>query len=265
MKRQEILREIIKEDKMLVAKLLDKIEFLERKSSVQVTDFLNLYEKELIKKTLNKIKFNNFLFYGGYQDAEREILVLYSERFGEEYLKKEKENSLKVIRITLPKYIEKYTHKEYLGGIMKLGMKREKIGDILVTDRGADIITISQIAEILQTSLKELKRFSKSEIEILEIEEITKVEPEFEKQNIIVPSMRLDCFVSELVKTSRTKALEIIKQERVFINFEVVTNNSKQVKTDDIITIRGKGRFYIKEAIGNTKKDRIVIEVLKNK
>ena len=38
---------------------------------------------------------------------------------------------LEVIRIKLPNNI-KYEHREFLSGIMKLGIKREKIGDIII-------------------------------------------------------------------------------------------------------------------------------------
>ena len=58
---------------------------------------------------------------------------------------------IKVIRVSLR--IEekgKYTHRNYLGGIVKLGMKREKVGDILVSNDGADILVKEESAETLK-------------------------------------------------------------------------------------------------------------------
>ena len=66
-----------------------------------------------------------------------------------------------------------------------------------------------------------------------------------EEMNIIVPSLRLDNFVSDLARTSRSKAVQIIDSERVFINGQNETKASKQVKLGDVITIRGKGRFVV--------------------
>ena len=80
---------------------------------------------------------------------------------------------------------------------------------------------------------------------------------------IIVPSLRLDNFVSDLAKTSRSKATQIIGQERVFINGQNEIKPSKQVKLNDIITIRGKGRFVIKEFGGSTRSGRTVVVIEK--
>ena len=75
--------------------------------------------------------------------------------------------------------------------------------------------------------------------------------------------MRLDNVISELARCSRNKALDIINQERVFVNFQCETKKTKQIKPGDMITIRGKGRFFIKEEVGNTKSGRIVIKIEK--
>ena len=69
----------------------------------------------------------------------------------------------------------------------------------------------------------------------------------------------MDNIVSDLARTSRSKASEIIAQERVFINGQSETKNSKNIKLNDIITIRGKGRFIIKEFTGTTRSGRTVI------
>ena len=75
--------------------------------------------------------------------------------------------------------------------------------------------------------------------------------------------MRLDNVIAELARCSRNKALEIIGQERVFINFQNETKKTKQIKTGDMITIRGKGRFYIKEFSGQTRSGRTILTVEK--
>lgn len=73
----------------------------------------------------------------------------------------------------------------------------------------------------------------------------------------------MDNVISELARCSRNKALDIIKMERVFINFECETKKTKQIKPGDIATIRGKGRFYIKQIIGQTKSGRFIVKIEK--
>ncbi len=75
--------------------------------------------------------------------------------------------------------------------------------------------------------------------------------------------MRLDNVVAELAKCSRGKANEILSQERVLLNHEVIEKSSKEVKENDIITIRGKGRFVVKSIVGNSRKGRLFIEIEK--
>ena len=179
-------------------------------------------------------------------------------------LKKNYSKIIKIIRIVLDEEEKgKYSHRNYLGGIVKLGLKREKVGDILVSDDGADIIVKEEFSEILKEQLATLTRFKNSQINIEEIDKIKKKEIKVEKIKIIVPSLRLDNIVSDLAKTSRNKAATIINQERVFVNGQNETKLSKQIKMGDIITIRGKGRFIVKDADGTTRSGRTVLIIEK--
>ena len=108
-----------------------------------------------------------------------------------------------------------------------------------------------------------LTRFENSKISITEISNLKKKEIKIENIEIIVPSLRLDNIVSDLARTSRSKASQIIAQERVFINGKNETKVSKQVKLGDIITIRGKGRFIIKDFKGTTRSGRTVVLIEK--
>lgn len=267
MNRQEILSKYEnEEDRLLVSKLLDKIEFSEKKNTIENTDFLDIRQRGILEKVLKTAKCENYVVYGGYENSERTIIIIYPSKLETVFENGlfDYNNILQVIRITLPNEMRgKYTHRDYLGAIIKVGVKREKVGDILVSVDGADIIVKREIAEYLDTSLHELTRFSKSEFEICKIEELNIAPPKTETINIIIPSMRMDSIVSEVVKTSRSKAIEIINSERVFINSELATKNSKILKADDMITIRGKGRFKIKGILNSTKKGNLVVEIEK--
>jgi len=144
---------------------------------------------------------------------------------------------------------------------MKLGIKREKIGDILVDEEGADILIQKDMLKFLQSNLQELTRFQKAKIEEVELKSLRKTIIEKEQIVITIASMRLDNIVAELAKCSRSKANEMILQERIFLNFEPITKATKEVKIKDKITIRGKGRFEIKEMIGRTRKGNILLQI----
>ena len=253
-----------KDDKILLAQVLDKLEMVEKKNKIENTDFLDLAQIELVQKFINKIKIENYMSYGGFEQAERKMFVIYPEKFNSEVVSKNLSNIIQIVRIELPDDLKgKYTHRDYLGAVIKLGVERKKVGDIIVDNNGADIIVIKDISKFLVDNLGCLTRFSKSEITIQKIEDLRPVEIKKEELEIIVSSLRLDNVVSELARCSRNKALEIINMERVLVNFECETKKTKQIKTGDIVTIRGKGRFYIKEMIGQTRSGRNIIKIEK--
>lgn len=252
------------EDRLLAAKILDKIKLAKTKNQIVNTDFLDMYQKRISQEILNIEKEKNYTFYTACDETEKNILIIYPEKYSEIFENNRFDYSkiVKLIRITLPNDLKgKYAHKDYLSGVMKLGIKREKIGDILVFEDGADIIVSEEICKYILNNLGQLTRFNKAKIEELDISEIRT--PEIKKENIriTVQSLRLDNIVSELANCSRNVASEIIASQRVFINYENETRNSKSVSQGDTIVIRGKGKFRINSIAGETKKGKIALIV----
>ena len=184
------------ERKLLEAKIKDQYQFAIFKNKITHTDFLNMAEKKIAEKYLHENSIQNYAFFGGNgEEADRNILLFYSEKFSRE--------------------------------------------------NGADMIVLKEVAEVLANDLRQLTRFQKAKIEIVSIDDIEYKEKEFEDLSIIVSSMRLDNFVAELARCSRTKAVELINQQRVFVNYHLETKFSKKINSKDLINIRGKGKFII--------------------
>ena len=202
MNKQDLLKDYRKqEDKICLSQVLDKIEFMKAREKIEYTDFLDMYQISLVENFLKKIKFENYKLYGGYEDAERKILIIYPEKYNDNMLEKNYPKILKVVRVTLGEEEQgKYSHRNYLGGIVKLGLKREKVGDILVADVGADIIAMEEFSEILKKELPSLTRFENSKVEIIDLKDLRKKEISIEDVKIIVPSLRLDNIVSDLAR-----------------------------------------------------------------
>lgn len=265
--KQEVLNKISnEEDKLLVSKMIDKIEFTSKRNSVEHMDFLDMRQRQLLEKVLKEIKYVDYIAFGGYKMAERTTIITYPEKLEEIFLENRFDyNSVfGVIRIVLPNELKgMYAHRNYLSGIIKIGIKREKVGDIITRFDGADIVVLKDAEKYVLDGLKELTRFSKAEFTTVKLSELQVEEPKKEKISIIIPSMRIDSIVSEIIRTSRAKATEIIKEEKVFINHELIVKGSKEVKINDLITVRGRGRFKIGKILNSTKKGNLVIEVEK--
>lgn len=267
MNRQEILEKYAnEEDRLLASKLLDKIEFVEKRNTVENTEFLDMRQRQLLEKLLRDIKYNNYVSYGGYKTAERTAIIIYPDKL-EEILKNELfdyNTIFSVIKITLPNELKgMYSHRNYLGAVIKIGMKREKVGDIITSKDGAELIVLKEAEKYIREGLQALTRFSKAEFGTIKIDDLEVKEPKTVTVKVIIPSMRIDSILSEIIRTSRAKALGVIKEERVFVNHELVLKGSKEVKENDIVTVRGKGRFKIKGIVSNTRKGNLVLEVEK--
>ena len=254
------------DDKLIIAKLMDKIKICKMRNKIVNTEFLSIYQKEIIQKELNKLKIKNYLFFGGYENSEAEILIIYPEKYDLEIVKKYINNILKVIEIKIPKEITgKYTHRDYLGMAMKAGLNRNRIGDINVNEDGAYIFVLEENANYLVNSLQDFSNLSKAKINIINYKDVKLKPQEFEEIKILVQTERLDSIVSEIAKISRNKANELILNEKVFINSKCENKSSKLLKENDVIAIRGIGKFIISEFLGNNKKGKIIINLKKYK
>ena len=262
MEKNNILQKYKKEeDRLLISKLLDKIQAVEKQNKIQNTDFLSPVELIILEKILNLIDYKNYIVYGGNNNSQRKTIILYPIKLENIFLENKFDYNTICNCIRIANIDESLEHKVILGGIIKLGVKREKIGDIIIYDKGADIIVNKEITKFLLSNLNQLTRFKNANIEVVDISETVSKEQEFKDMKIIVSSLRLDNIVAELAKTSRSKASEILNQERVFINYENEVKNTKLIKETDIITIRGKGKFIVEEIVGNTRSGRFIINI----
>lgn len=253
-------------EKLILAKLNDKIKLCKTRNKIVNTEFLNMYQESIIKKELVRIKEKNYILTGGYPEAESKILIIYPDKLRQDIVEENINQIINAIKIQLPnEQIGKYQHKDYLGTVMQFGLARERIGDIIVYDNQAYIISLAENSQYIKDSLQTTRKFKKSKIEIIKIEEIQVKKPEFEEIKISVNSQRLDNFISETCKISRNEATRLIESELVSINCKIETKQTKSVNIGDILIIRGKGKFIVSEFLNINRKGKQVILVKKYK
>lgn len=254
------------EEKLAIAKLNDKVRLCKTRNKIVNTEFLNMYQENAMRKEIEHIKEKNYIFTGGYENAESKILIFYPDKLTEEIARNSINDIIKAIKITLPTAQRgKYQHKDYLGTVMQFGITRERIGDIIVYEDCAYIVVLAENAQYVRDSLLVTTKFKKSKIDIIDINEIEAKLPEFEEIKITVNSLRLDNFVAEIGKFSRNESSRLIESEQVSINCKTETRQSKILKEGDILIIRRKGKFIIDD-VGNTnKKGKLVVIIKKYK
>jgi RNA-binding protein YlmH len=246
----------MKEDTILAAGIEDKIRQCLEKDMVTNSTFLDMRQRTLAEAQCRQHTGLRYCFCGGYEDAERTTAV-----FLPDYAEAADHNPLALLRITRNGH-RTLSHRDYLGALMGLGIKREMIGDILVREDGADIVIMKDMADFLlynyekagQTSLK---------AEIVSIDKIMISESRFEEKRDTVASLRLDNLIASAFSLSRGRAAEAIESGSVFVNGLQSEKADRQIKEGDKLVLRGKGKVLLKAVGGVTKKDRVSIVIHK--
>lgn len=211
------------------------------------SDFLGLSE---LSELLNMHIREEYTLWGGYENAERVIAV-----FG----KCDDKSSLPVKCVKIapvnPKFAENLTHRDFLGALISLGIRREKLGDIIVENNEGYLFCLDTVADFIVSELKKIRHTSVSCSVSAEIPKITQSVRDME---IIVSSLRADVLICSVFSLSRNEAMPYFERERVFINGKTAKSPSQIIQEGDKITVRGKGRFEFSAPLRKTKKDRIV-------
>lgn len=189
----------------------------------------------------------------------------YIEAQPSEYFRNEPDDDpLTVLRVTLKKGAPVLTHRDYLGSLMGLGIKRESTGDILVRKDGADIIVLKEMASFIMMNMDKAGR-ARLQFEEVPVSEL--IVPEFHRIEVTesVSSLRLDNVLSAAFGLSRGKAGEAVSAGIVFVNGVTVSKPEKQVTEGDKLVIRGRGKAVFKEIKGTSSKGRTIIVIEKYK
>ena len=240
------------DDRKLGDFVLDKIEKVLSRKSTEKTNFLNPYEQKVALGLVEQVNGVNHLKEGGYKRSERKRVVVFPDYLFPDHV----ESTIRVIRIDGNFNFQNVTHKDFLGAILGLGIKREMVGDILVLDDFAQIITAEEIYDFVDLHFKKVNEVP------IEVSEITKddiIIPTRNTKDIptTVASMRLDAVASAGFGDSRSKISRDIKNNRVKLNFKVVTDPASEVEIGDLISIRNRGRVEVAERRGLSNRDRI--------
>lgn len=235
-------------------KILDDIEIVMRDKNVITTDFLNPYQRTLCYSILNKFMDIAYHEDGGYNDAERKVIIIYPD-----YLRYTKlDSSISILKVTTNYDFSKLTHKDILGSLMGLGIKREKIGDIIISEEFAEIIVSSELKNYI---ILNLEKIGSQGILVNEIdkEDIIIIEQKYKEIHTTVSSLRLDVIISAIYNLSRKNSSDIIKSGKVKVDFKPIDNISYNLNGGELISVRKKGRAKFENVLGESKKGKFRI------
>ena len=227
-------------DEQLFKKRLEELAQTAFMNSVYThTPFLSEREQSLFHEMRKELSFADASLYGGHEDYDRCIVVFGSkEMFGYEG-----EIPLACAKVSplFEKYAEPLSHRDYLGALMNLGIERSQIGDILVSGKEAYIFCFEHMAGFLCHELTKVRN-TQVNTAVVDFKEIH-YQQEYITKDGFVSSPRLDALVGLAYGLSRSKALSLFQSQKVFIRGKLETRNSYQAKPEDVISVRGFGKF----------------------
>ena len=236
------------EDILLKKRLLELYERAESYGCAFYTDFLSLAEQSI----LEELRLGSVLE-GGYPLAERKI-ARFGESYGEDF-------PIVFVKIEplQDKFADKLSHRDFLGSILGLGIKRSVLGDIIVRENRAHLVCLDTIADFI---ISELNKVKHTNVRCVKEDALPESSCELPPvTSVVVPSERVDAIVAEVFNISRSESRRYFEKELVFINSRVVRKAEKTPEPNDIVSVRGLGRFIYVGIDRTTAKGRLRVSV----
>ncbi|WP_219836370.1 RNA-binding protein [Paenibacillus sp. R14(2021)] len=224
---------------------------------MKLTDFLDPRQADILVSLVNRNPDVQIRLFGGYEGAERKRAILAPDY---RVLDDEPER-IALIQVSggTQGHLE-LDHGDYLGALLGLGIKRDRIGDLHVHDDGAHCLVAEEIADYINIHLRQVHRVHVL-TDLLPTASLRPAVSALEEMNISVASLRLDGIASDVHRMSRTKIVDPIRAGRCRVNWKVEEDPSAPLKEGDVVSLQGLGRFKVLGVDGVTKKGRVRVKI----
>ncbi len=245
------------EERLLLALIADRAERCENRGIPTVTPFLSEHEQAIASVFLRGAGITNAAYYGGIPDAERKTAVFLPDYLTEEDVDGELAG-LACVRVEKSRFDREktLTHRDFLGSLLGLGIRRELVGDIVVTETGADVIVKEELVRFLTESVSKVGALTVTCTRI-PLNECAEKKQEYEEITDTLASLRLDTGVASGFRVRREAAADAIRTGKVEVNGMTVLKPDAGFGEGDRISLRGGGKLLVYEIGGLSKKGRI--------
>ncbi|WP_289141751.1 RNA-binding protein [uncultured Brevibacillus sp.] len=241
-----------KEERPFVERALEMLTLVERKQAMRLTDFVDPRQLSIFQSLASQVQDVSVSASGGYEGAERVRVILHPD-----YLIPDPEDyRIVLLAIKADQRFHALEHRDVMGALLNAGLKREKFGDMLTDADHCYSIVQEEVADYVCTQVTQIHRTS-VQFERVSWEQFRPPEPRFTEKTITVASPRIDAILGEVHNLSRAKALVPIRAGKVKVNWKVVEDPSHQLRSGDMVSMAGFGRFKLLETAGPTRSGRI--------
>lgn len=239
------------EEKEFIDQAMNWIDQVRDSYAPKLSDFLDPRQQEILTSLMGSNQDVLLRFNGGSDFVERRRALIYPDYYSPE----PSDFNISLYDISYPKKFVTLEHRQILGTLMSLGVKREKFGDIIVTEEQIQLIAAREMDSYLTGNLDKIGSASVT-IKKIPIEDVLMVKESWDEHVTTVSSLRLDSVLSAVLNISRQKAQTLISSGKTKVNFKQTENVSEECREGDTLSIRGFGRCKITSIDGKTKKDK---------
>jgi RNA-binding protein YlmH len=245
------------DERAFVDKAWDWVERAAEQHAVKLVDFLDPRQAFIVQSLINRRDDVALHLFGGYEAAERKRGIIgpdYRE-FGDEDV------PVAVVEVSSPdaKFAD-LDHGDFLGAMLGLGIKRDKLGDIHVFPDKCHCVVAGEIADFININLRQVHRVHVL-TDVIPLERLETKDIRLEEMDFTVASLRLDAIAGDVYRLSRAKILAPIQAGRCKVNWKPEEDPSKLLKSGDVVSVKGLGRFQVLSAEGVTKSGRTRVKI----
>ncbi|MGM9925297.1 MAG: RNA-binding protein [Bacillus sp. (in: firmicutes)] len=239
------------DEKNFIDAVLDWKESVETFYAPKLTAFLDPREQQILASVIGYSDDCKIAFFGGHEQAERKRVLLYPDY----YSPKEEDFDMQLLDVSYNRKFAELQHRQILGALMSLGVKREKFGDVLLNDKATQIIVAGDISDYVIANVTKIGHAGVT-IAPKSFQEAIMVDQIWQESIMTSSSMRLDSLFSSMANISRKKAQDYIAGGKVKVNHKLIEANDYDCREGDIVSVRGFGRCRILSIEGKTKKEK---------
>ena len=260
MNKTDLLNKFSKdpEERIVLARALDQLDRARNRSIPCATQFLSPAQRAALEPLIAASGHPSHLFHGGFEGAERTVCVFLPH--WQEPEDWEASEELAAIECAYPPTGADLTHRDLLGGLMGIGLTREKVGDILVGETSAQIVCLKDAASIILSQFDQAGRY-KLKLREIPLTDLSPAPAEVKLIHDTVAALRLDAVLSSGFSLARSKAADAVTSGRVSLNHRECLKPDKAVEEGDVLTCRGLGKCVLKSVGGQSRKGRVIIEI----
>jgi RNA-binding protein YlmH len=239
------------EEREFIDQALGWKDYVEQTYAPKLTDFLDPREQQIVKTIIGTQSEIQVALFGGNDGAERQRALI----FPEYYQAGDEDFQIALFELEYAKKFVSIEHRQVLGSLMSLGLKRGKFGDILLKGDQVQFFAAAEVSDYVRLQLDSVGRAGIS-LKELKLEEAIQPEENWREIAVTASSLRLDTLMSALYNISRQKSQLYVQQGHSKVNWTTIENPSFECGEGDILSVRGLGRAKIVTVEGKTKKDK---------